>query len=151
MVCCTCWIICSIKSWRIYHGIRWLYSKTQVFNCIHTCIYILNKLINHTHKHTRVCLHSVSIRTILPHCLGLLTCIYLYFLTYLYYMRVIWRFSSETAGRIVATFGMQVVCGRMNSMGYVRSRQTDRFGNFWRFSNFYIRLHGDVRRHHWEV
>ena len=36
------------------------------------------------------------------------------------------------------------LCGLMNSMGYVRSRQTDRLGNFGRFSNFYIRLHGDV-------
>ena len=54
------------------------------------------------------------------------------------------RISSETAGRIVATFGMRVLCGLMYSRGYVRSRQTDRFGNFWRFSHFYIRLHADV-------
>ena len=54
------------------------------------------------------------------------------------------RISSETARRIVATFGMLVLSGLMNSMGYVRSRQMDRFGNFLRFSNFYIRLHGNV-------
>ena len=52
--------------------------------------------------------------------------------------------DSETAERIVAIFGMLVLCGRMYIMGYVRSRQTDKFGNFGRFSNFYIRLHDDV-------
>ena len=57
---------------------------------------------------------------------------------------VIWRISSKTARRIVAIFGKLVLGGLMNSIGYVRSCQTDRFGNFGRFSNFYICLHGDV-------
>ena len=52
--------------------------------------------------------------------------------------------KTQTAERVVATYGMRLLCGLMNIMGNVRSCQTDRFVNFWRFSNFYIRLHGDV-------